>query len=66
MGDHGSPFTAHTTNLVPFIILKKDLKLIEKGILADVAPTVLKLMGIEKPEEMTGNSLILKAELSGA
>jgi 2,3-bisphosphoglycerate-independent phosphoglycerate mutase len=66
MGDHGSPFTAHTTNLVPFIILKKNLKLIEKGILADVAPTVLELMGIEKPEEMTGNSLILKAELSGA
>jgi 2,3-bisphosphoglycerate-independent phosphoglycerate mutase len=66
MGDHGKPFTAHTTNPVPFIILKKDIKLVEKGILADVAPTVLDLMGIKQPEEMTGNSLILKAELSGA
>ncbi len=59
MGDHENPFTAHTTNPVPFILLKKDIKLIEKGILADVAPTILDLMGIEKPEEMTGNSLIL-------
>lgn len=66
MGDHDNPFTAHTTNPVPCIILKKDIRLIEKGILADVAPTVLDLMGIEKPDEMTGNSLILKAELSGA
>lgn len=59
MGDHENPFTAHTKNPVPFIITKKDIKLIEKGILADVAPTVLDLMGIEKPEEMTGKSLIL-------
>ena len=55
-----SPFTAHTTNPVPFILVKKDLKLRDKGILADVAPTVLELMGIKKSEEMTGKSLILK------
>jgi 2,3-bisphosphoglycerate-independent phosphoglycerate mutase len=59
MGTPDDPFTAHTTNPVPFILLKKDLKLTEKGILADVAPTVLDLMGLEKPEEMTGKSLIL-------
>ena len=59
VGDHENPFTAHTTNPVPFIILKKDVKLFEKGILADVAPTVLDLMEINKPEEMTGKSLIL-------
>ncbi len=55
-----SPFTAHTTNPVPFILVKKDLKLRDKGILADVAPTVLELMGIKKSEEMTGESLIEK------
>ncbi len=55
-----SPFTAHTTNPVPFILVKKDLKLRDKGILADVAPTVLELMGIKKSEEMTGKSLIEK------
>ena len=60
MGDHENPFTAHTTNPVPFIILKKEIRLTANGILADVAPTVLDLMGIRKPEEMTGNSLILK------
>ena len=60
MGSHEDPFTAHTTNPVPFIILKKDIKLTPKGILADVAPTVLDLMGIDQPEEMTGKSLLLK------
>ncbi|GBE03850.1 2,3-bisphosphoglycerate-independent phosphoglycerate mutase [bacterium BMS3Abin09] len=60
MGTHENPFTAHTTNPVPFIILKKNIKLNAKGILADVAPTVLDLMGIEKPEDMTGKSLIHK------
>lgn len=59
MGDHENPFTAHTTNPVPFILLKKNIELNAKGILADVAPTVLDLMGIEKPEEMTGKSLII-------
>lgn len=60
MGTEENPFTAHTTNPVPFIILKKELKLAAKGILADVAPTVLDIMGIEKPEDMTGKSLIIK------
>ena len=56
MGSH----TAHTLNPVPFLLLSKDFKLREKGILADVAPTVLDIMGIDKPEEMTGESLIKK------
>jgi 2,3-bisphosphoglycerate-independent phosphoglycerate mutase len=59
MIEESSPFTAHTTNPVPFIIIKKGIQLRQKGILADVAPTVLDLMGIEKPEEMTGESLII-------
>ncbi len=55
----GSPATAHTTNPVPFYLID-DTRLnarLKKGILADVAPTVLKLMGLEKPREMTGESL---------
>jgi 2,3-bisphosphoglycerate-independent phosphoglycerate mutase len=55
----GEPQTAHTLNPVPFILMKKGLRLREKGILADVAPTVLDLMKIEKPREMTGQSLII-------
>ena len=58
MWDGDKPFTAHTTNPVPFILLQKGVKLRDNGILADVAPTVLDLMGIEKPDEMTGESLI--------
>ncbi len=58
MLDGSNPFTAHTTNPVPFILLKKGVRLREAGILADVAPTVLDIMGIEKPGEMTGKSLI--------
>jgi 2,3-bisphosphoglycerate-independent phosphoglycerate mutase len=60
MSDNGGPHTAHTLNPVPFILLKKGITLREKGNLADVAPTVLHLMGIEQPEEMTGESLIRK------
>jgi 2,3-bisphosphoglycerate-independent phosphoglycerate mutase len=58
---NGKPFTAHTTDLVPFILMKDGFKgkLREKGILADVAPTILYLMGIEKPAEMDGENLIL-------
>ena len=53
-------FTAHTTNPVPLIVMGAgDVKL-EKGKLADLAPTMLDLMGLDKPEEMTGNSLIVK------
>ncbi|MEN8265093.1 MAG: 2,3-bisphosphoglycerate-independent phosphoglycerate mutase [Nitrospirota bacterium] len=60
MMDENGPFTAHTTNPVPFILLKKGVTLRDKGILADVAPTVLDLMELDKPDEMTGNSLINK------
>lgn len=56
--EDGSPNTAHTTNPVPVILIDKDIKDIHNGILGDVAPTVLKLMGIPQPEVMTGNSLV--------
>lgn len=55
----GEPHTAHTTNPVPLILVGKDAKL-KEGRLADLAPTMLDIMGIEKPKEMTGNSLIVK------
>ena len=54
----GSPNTAHTTNPVPIILVDKDLKEIKNGVLGDIAPTILKLMAIEKPKVMTGNSLL--------
>ncbi len=57
----GQPHTAHTTDPVPFIITSRKLKVRKSGILADVAPTVLDLMGITIPAEMTGKSLILPA-----
>ena len=56
--EDGSPFTAHTTNPVPFIIIGADVKL-RSGRLADIAPTMLDLMGLSKPLEMTGETLIL-------
>ncbi|MBR1868323.1 MAG: 2,3-bisphosphoglycerate-independent phosphoglycerate mutase [Clostridia bacterium] len=59
----GEPFTAHTTNRVPFILASekfKNVKLREGGILADLAPTLLEVMGEEIPKEMTGRSLIVK------
>ncbi len=61
--EDGSPFTAHTTNQVPFIIVGNDvngLQLRDNGILADVAPTLLDLMQTEIPQEMSGKSLIIK------
>lgn len=54
----GTPNTSHTTNPVPVILVDKDLKHIEDGVLGDIAPTILELMGIEKPAVMTRNSLI--------
>ena len=54
----GGPHTAHTTNPVPLIIAGADVQL-RRGCLADIAPTLLELMGLEKPSEMTGTSLIL-------
>ena len=58
----GEPFTAHTTNPVPFILYNADpkYKLREGGVLADIAPTLLELMGMEKPKEMTGKSLLIE------
>ena len=59
--EDGSPFTAHTTNLVPLgIIGKPGIELREKGKLADIAPTMLELLGLEIPSEMDGESLIKK------
>jgi len=54
----GSPNTAHTTNPVPIILVDKDLKTIHDGVLGDIAPTILDLMGIEKPAVMTCKSLL--------
>ncbi len=54
----GSPHTAHTTNPVPFIVVDKDIEKIKDGILGDIAPTILTLMGIEQPKEMTQHTLI--------
>ena len=63
LDENGSPFTAHTTNVVPFIVVGKefkDCKLLNDGKLCDIAPTLLDMMDIEKPKEMTGKSLIIK------
>lgn len=54
----GSPNTAHTTNPVPIILIDKDLKSIKDGVLGDLAPTILKLMGVPQPESMTQHPLI--------
>ena len=57
----GEPHTAHTTNPVPLILVTENDKLkIKEGKLADLAPTMLELLGIEKPEEMTGESILVK------
>ena len=57
----GEPFTAHTTNPVPFILVNADpaYRLREGGCLADIAPTLIQLMGMEQPKEMTGKSLLI-------
>ena len=54
----GSPHTAHTTNPVPFVLIDEQLKSIKSGILGDIAPTILHLMGVKKPKEMTQKSLL--------
>ena len=54
----GSPNTAHSLNPVPFIVVDNDIKEVKDGILADIAPTVLKMMGIEQPAAMTGTPLV--------
>ncbi|KAH9949406.1 hypothetical protein B0H21DRAFT_728839 [Amylocystis lapponica] len=69
--DTGAPHTAHTTNAVPFIMTGDSTKLKfaedkkdgdeDEGALCDVAPTVLAVMGLPQPEEMSGRSLLVKA-----
>ncbi len=54
----GTPHTAHTANPVPLIVMSDQYKTVADGSLQDVAPTVLKLLGVEKPADMTGNSLV--------
>ena len=56
--DDGSPNTAHSLNPVPVIVTVPGLALRDGGTLADVAPTILQMLGIEQPEAMTGRSLI--------
>ena len=56
--ENGNPFTAHTTNLVPFAISKKGIKLKKNGKLSNIAPTILDLLGADKPKEMDQSSLI--------
>jgi 2,3-bisphosphoglycerate-independent phosphoglycerate mutase len=58
INEDGSPNTAHTTNLVPCIIIDSDVKQVKDGKLGDIAPTVLQMLGVPIPEEMTGNVLV--------
>ncbi|WP_291967944.1 2,3-bisphosphoglycerate-independent phosphoglycerate mutase [Maribacter sp.] len=58
INEDGSPNTAHTTNPVPLILVDKDIHQIKDGVLGDIAPTILKLMGVEKSTFMTQNSLV--------
>ncbi|MGN1097105.1 MAG: 2,3-bisphosphoglycerate-independent phosphoglycerate mutase, partial [Christensenellales bacterium] len=60
IADDGKPFTAHTTNPVPLIMVDGFGKLADGGKLCDIAPTMLTMMGVEIPAEMTGKSLIVK------
>ncbi|TWJ02506.1 phosphoglycerate mutase [Mucilaginibacter frigoritolerans] len=58
INEDGSPNTAHTTNLVPCIIIDSDVKQVKDGKLGDIAPTILHLLGVAIPEKMTGNVLV--------
>lgn len=58
LDENGEPFTAHTTNPVPFIVYNYPCEVREGGKLCDIAPTMLKVMGLAQPEEMTGESII--------
>ena len=58
--DGVTPFTAHSTNPVPLVMVGHPGKLAEGGVLADLAPTLLEMMGLPQPEEMTGHSLLVK------
>ncbi|MBR2961968.1 MAG: 2,3-bisphosphoglycerate-independent phosphoglycerate mutase, partial [Alistipes sp.] len=54
----GTPNTAHSLNPVPIVVVSERVAKVDSGILADVAPTVLALMGLEQPKEMSGHSLV--------
>ena len=56
----GEPFTSHTTNLVPLIIMGVPNIDVKNGRLCDIAPTMLDIMGLEQPKEMTGESLLIR------
>jgi 2,3-bisphosphoglycerate-independent phosphoglycerate mutase len=61
IADDGSVQTAHSTNVVPLVLIgEKGVGLKESGRLADLAPTMLDIMGLEIPKEMTGTSLLVK------
>ena len=62
--DSNQPFTAHTLNPVPLVLISRDRKQahLREGVLGDIAPTMLEIMGIEQPPEMTGQSLIVREE----
>ena len=57
--EDGSPFTAHTTNPVPFLVIGQGDCKLHEGRLADIAPTMLQILGLPQPEAMTGTSLFL-------
>lgn len=59
INDDGTPNTAHTTNPVPIWLISERYAAIQSGILADVAPTILDMLGIKKPDQMTGHSLVM-------
>jgi len=56
--EDGSPHTAHTTNPVPLIVVDNDIETVKEGVLGDIAPTILKLLGLNKPELMTQSTLV--------
>ena len=58
--ESGGAFTAHTTNVVPLVLIGDPNAKLKPGRLADLAPTLLDMMGLEKPQEMTGESLLEK------
>ena len=62
LDEDSSPFTAHTTNPVPFIVVNYDDNAVlrEGGCLADIVPTLIEMMGMEQPAEMTGKSLLVR------
>ena len=58
INEDGSPNTAHTINPVPIIVIDENVAKVKDGILADIAPTILKIMNINKPSLMTGDCLV--------